>query len=80
MERHESTMTAASLWAFHMVGTLLIIVAIVFAMSSVLHLLGELGEGPADRVRGGIALLASVGLFLIGRRLADAYRIHPRSR
>ena len=80
MDRHQSTMTAASLWAFHMVGTMLVIVAIVFAMSSLLHLVGELGEGLADRVRGGIALLGSVGLFVLGRRLADDYRIHPRSR
>lgn len=80
MDRHESAANAASLWAFHMVGTLLVIVAMVFAMSSILHLVGELGDGLADRIRGGVALLASIGLFVVGRRLADDYRIHPRSR
>jgi hypothetical protein len=42
-------------------------------------LLGELGDGASDRIVGGLALLGSVVLFLIGRRLADDYRIHPRS-
>jgi hypothetical protein len=79
MERHESTANAVSLWVFHMVGTLLVIVAMIFGMSSLLHLLGELGDGASDRIVGGLALLGSVVLFLIGRRLADDYRIHPRS-
>jgi hypothetical protein len=35
-----------------MVGTMLVVAAMIFGLSSLLHLLGELGDGAADRVIG----------------------------
>ncbi len=79
MERDESVVHAAGMWAFYMAGVMLLIGASVGTMVSILFLAGELGTGGWGRVVGGLSLLASIGAFLAGRNLTDAYRMHPKS-
>ena len=78
MDRHESPLNAASLWVFHFVGTMLVVGAMLLGMASVLRLTGDLGDG--EQVAGVFWLGVAIVMFSAGRRLGDAYRIHPRSR
>ena len=79
MERDESVVHAAGMWAFYMAGVMLLIGASVGTMVSILFLAGELGTGASGRVVGALGLLASIGAFLVGRNLTDAYRMYPKS-
>ena len=79
MDRDESALSAAAMWAFYMVGAILLIASMFGALVSIVLISGASDGGLGARVGGGMGLLVSVGVFLLGRMLTDDYRIYPNS-
>lgn len=80
MDRDESSLSAAAMWAFFMVGAILLIASTIGALVSIVFISGATEGGTGARIGGAIGLVASVGGFLLGRLLTDDYRIYPNSR
>ena len=79
MDRDESSLSAAAMWAFFMVGSVLLIASTMGVLVSIVFLSGATEGGTGDRIGGAIGLVASLGGFWLGRYLTDDYRIYPTS-
>ena len=80
LEPRSSLTEASTHFVFQMSGTVLAIIAVWIGLVGVLGIAGDMGRGWQGRVLGTIALVAGVGLFLVGKRLAIDHRIMKRRR
>lgn len=79
MDRDESSLSAAAMWAFFMAGAILLIASTIGALVSIVFISGAMDGGTGARVGGAIGLLGSLCGFWLGRHLTDDYRIYPNS-
>lgn len=70
LEPRESTIHASGHFVFQIVGNLLAIVAVWLALVGILGITGSLGRGWQGHVVGAVVLVAGVGLFRLGQKLA----------
>ncbi len=80
MDRDESTVSAVSMWAFYMVGAILLIASTMGALVSIVFLSSPPDGSVSTRIAAGVGLVVSIGVFLLGRMLTDDYRIYPSDR
>jgi len=80
LEPRNSVISASGHFIFQVVGTMLAIVAVWVSIAAFLGVIGEIGSGWQGRVLGVLGLVAGVGLFLLGKKLADENRVMKRRR
>ena len=80
LEPRDSVISATGHFVFQVVGTMLAIVAVWVSLAGFLGVIGEMGSGWQGRALGAIGLVAGVGLFLLGKTLANENRIMRRRR
>jgi hypothetical protein len=80
LEPRESVLSASSHFVFQIGGNLLAIIAVWAALAGLLGVTGTMGSGWQGRLVGAIAMVAAVGLFLLGRRMAIENRVMRRRR
>ncbi len=80
LEPRESVICDNGHFVFQVVGTILAIVAVWVSLAGFLGVIGEMGSGWEGRALGAAGLVAGVGLFLLGKKLANENRIMRRRR
>ena len=78
LEPRESVLSASSHFVFQVVGNLLGIIAVWVGFVGLLSVTGTMGSGWQGRVVGAIVIVAGVGRFAVGKRMAIDNRVMRR--
>jgi hypothetical protein len=79
LEPRNSTLSASSHFVFQVGGNLLAITAVWVGFAGLLGVTGSLGSGWQGHALGTAGLIAALGLFRLGKRMAIDNRVMRRS-
>lgn len=78
LEPRDSVIDALGNFIFQLGGNLLVVIAVWVTLAGILGVAGTMGNGWKGRSLGAVALVAGMGLFRLGRRLAIENRVMRR--